>query len=236
MASEYPSSNFIGIDLSPVQVKEGNQIVHDLHLKNIELKVQSIQDFRKSNLKFDYIICHGVFSWVDRNVQNQILKIFSEHLADNGVAYLSYNTLPGWKMQGAVREMMQYHTAFIEEPNEKVEQARALLQFLSSGNVTKETPYTKLIEESLSELKKAPDYYVFHEYLEDINEAFYFNQVADRSSKQGLAYVGDVHFSLMGTVDIPEATKKTLEELKSDRARYEQYLDFLRNRKLRESI
>jgi methyltransferase-like protein/2-polyprenyl-3-methyl-5-hydroxy-6-metoxy-1,4-benzoquinol methylase len=236
MASEYPSSSFLGIDLSTVQIQEGKKIVAELALKNIQLSAQSIKDFRKSKDKYDYIICHGVFSWVDHNVQTQIMKIFSDHLTDNGIAYLSYNTLPGWRMQGAIREMMQYHTAFIEDPAEKVTQAKALLHFLSKSQLNKSTPYSIFIEQCLDELKKAPDYYVFHEYLEEQNEAFYFHQIIDRAEKHSLTYVADVHFGLMGSADLTEETKQTLEELKTDRVRYEQYLDFLRNRKLRESL
>ena len=52
-------------------------------------------------------------------------------LSPNGLAYISYNTLPGWHMQGALREMMLYHTAGFSSHKERIDQAKALLQFLA---------------------------------------------------------------------------------------------------------
>jgi SAM-dependent methyltransferase len=65
-------------------------------LSNVELKQASILDFNESYGKFDYIIFHGVFSWVERNIKQKILQVSNSHLSPTGVAYISYNTYPGW--------------------------------------------------------------------------------------------------------------------------------------------
>ena len=60
---------------------------------------------------FDYVICHGVFSWVPTDVQEKILDICSQaDCRPNGIAYVSYNTYPGWHMRGMIRDMMRYHS------------------------------------------------------------------------------------------------------------------------------
>ena len=101
--------NIVGIDLSKVQIDAGLANIKALGLKNIELKHCSITDIDESFGKFDYIICHGVFSWVPEFVREKILEISNKNLIENGIAYISYNTLPGWNMVRTIREMMAYH-------------------------------------------------------------------------------------------------------------------------------
>ncbi len=235
MADQFPRSKFLGIDLSLKQVEYGRKQISALNLENIELRQQSILDFPADSGQYDFIICHGVFSWVNFEVQNKILEIFAKHLAPEGLGYLSYNTLPGWRINGAMREMMQYHAAEIETPEEQVQQAQALVQFLANSQVAPDSPYALYLQQVADELKVAPPYYLFHEYLESENQAFYFHEIISRLEEANLAYLGDAHFGLMSLVDLPEVTQQILNGLE-DRLKLEQYLDFIRNRKLRESI
>ena len=59
---------------------------------------------------FDYIIAHGLYSWIPADVRAHVLPLIARHLAPNGVAFVSYNTLPGCHMRRAVWEMLKYHT------------------------------------------------------------------------------------------------------------------------------
>ncbi len=235
LAERFPESYFLGIDLSAKQVAFGQKQITALGLNNIELREQSILDFPEDAGAFDYIICHGVFSWVATEVQDKILEIFSKHLTTEGLGYLSYNTLPGWRINGAAREMMQYHVSEIETPEEQVQQAKALVQFLANSQVLPDSPYAQFLQQLSAELKDVPPYYLFHEYLEAENQAFYFHEFISKLDATQLAYVGDAHFALMSLVDLPEVTQQILTGL-DDRLKLEQYLDFIRNRKLRESI
>src|SRR5205823_6567249 len=105
----YPESTFLGIDLAQRQIDFGQQQVAELGLKNVELRRASITEVDDSYGKFDYIICHGVYSWVPDTVQAKILDVCRQNLSPDGVAYVSYNTLPGWHMRGMIRDMMRYH-------------------------------------------------------------------------------------------------------------------------------
>ncbi len=236
LAVSYPSSNFLGIDLSENQIKEGQDTISALKLSNIELKCQSISANQETLGVFDYIICHGVFSWVEKDVQEAILKICSEHLSEKGVAFISYNTLPGWRMQGMLREMMLYHTTIFSEPKEKVEQAIALLHFLGSNTNKEADPFQTFIKDTLGELKRAEPYYIFHEYLEPNNTPFFFHEFLALLAPYNLDYLGDANFPLMSLADFPETTRQLMSELSDDRPKTEQYIDFLRNRKFRETL
>ena len=111
MALGLPNARFVGIDLSARQIEQGQRQVSALGLANIELRQYNIADVDASWGKFDYIICHGIYSWVPAPVRERLLAICRDNLAPNGVAYVSYNTLPGWHMRGMIRDMMIYHSA-----------------------------------------------------------------------------------------------------------------------------
>ena len=98
------------------QIEQGQRQVSALGLANIELRHYNIADVDASWGKFDYIISHGIYSWVPAPVRERLLAICRENLAPNGIAYVSYNTLPGWHMRGMIRDMMIYHAAGFRGP------------------------------------------------------------------------------------------------------------------------
>ena len=133
IAADLPQSEFVGIDLSAKQVKLGKETVDQLGLKNIELRHCGINDVDESFGKFDYIICHGVYSWVPPEVQRGILDVGRKLLTPNGVLYVSYNTYPGWHLRGVVREMMRYHVEAFESPQQKIRQSAGCSTSLSKA-------------------------------------------------------------------------------------------------------
>ena len=54
-----------------------------------------IAAFELGGERFDYIVCHGVYSWVPPSVRDAILRISAHNLAEGGIAYVSYNVYPG---------------------------------------------------------------------------------------------------------------------------------------------
>ena len=98
--------------------------VKALGLTNIQLLDMDIMDFSEAHGQFDYVIAHGVYSWVPNAVQERLLAICAHQLRPAGIAYVSYNTLPGWRMRSVVRDAMTYHTRGIAEPAKRVAQAR----------------------------------------------------------------------------------------------------------------
>ncbi len=108
MAAQLPHATLLGIDLSARQIEEGRAALAAAGLNNIELRQMSILDVTEQFGTFDYIIAHGVYSWVPRDVREKVLSIFRHNLAANGVAYVSYNLYPGWYSQQWLRDAMCY--------------------------------------------------------------------------------------------------------------------------------
>jgi len=232
-AQDLPEGRFLGIDLSAVQVEEGMRAIRALGLTNIELRHASIMDVAPDWGRFDYIICHGVFSWVPPHVQDKIVQICKANLAENGVALVSYNTYPGWHFHGMIRDMMIFHAAQFEDPQERITQARGLLNFLVE-NAREETAYGRMLKESVEHLRDSEDGYVYHEHLEENNRPIYFHEFVDRAGAAGLQYLGESDFVLMLSSTLPAKAQEMLKGISI--ARQEQYMDFVRNRSFRSTL
>ncbi len=236
MAVAIPSAKFVGIDLSKRQLNDGWKLIEELGLKNIDLQHRNIADVGPEDGKFDYILCHGVFSWVNHEVQEQIFAICSENLSPNGVAYISYNTNPGWYMRGMIRQMMCYHARQFDDPKSQVQQARALLDFLIKAGSAGDETYRVLLNRELEILRGRQDSYLFHEHLEEVNEPLFFYEFIERAEKHELRYLAETQFNEMVAANFGSDVDKTLRDLNVGLIPTEQYLDFLRNRTFRRTL
>lgn len=235
MASFMPEGEFVGYDLSEVQVRHARARAEALGLRNIEIAQRNLLDVGKDSSGFDYIICHGVFSWVAEEVQEKILWICRENLRENGVALVSYNTYPGWHMRESIRGMMRYHSRQFSDPKVQVTQSRALLEFLARS-VNPKDAYGMYLASELALLSRCGDYYIAHEHLELWNTPQYFHQFMERAQRQGLQYLGESEFSSMVVENLAKPVAEKLAQGIDDIVRLEQYMDFVRNRTFRSTL
>lgn len=237
IAQIYPRSRCIGIDASSHQISEGWKSIDALGLRNVQLRHADILDLGEELGEFDYIISHGVFSWVPTRVQNKMLEICQQHLAPNGVAYISYNTYPGWHIRGIVRDMMFYRGMHFADATTRLAQARSLVEFIAQSTRESNTPYKSLLEGEIKQLGRMSDYYLHHEYLEEHNQPLYFHEFAKRLAVNGLQFLGEADFSMMLSTNFSPEIAKTLHELGAhDIVQMEQYMDFVRCRYFRKSL
>lgn len=235
MADQFPESHFLGIDASSRQVEDGNEFLSRAGLTNVELRCQDILQFT-SDQPFDFIICHGVYSWVPSAVQSKILEICQQHLAPHGIAYVSYNTYPGWHMRGMIRDIMKYRAQSFDDPRQKLSQARGLLTFLSNSVKSEKNPYGLMLKQELESISHKDDSYLLHDHLEDVNDPVYFHEFVQRAGEAGLQYLGEAHFGVMSVDNFPDQVREMLLSVSRDVTEVEQYMDFLRNRAFRQTL
>ena len=236
-----PEAEFIGVDLTAEQVKKGNEVIEKIGLQNIKLIEKNILDINEDFGKFDYIIVHGVFSWVPDNVKEKIIKICNENLTEEGIAYISYNTYPGWKEPDKIREMMLYANKYFPEVSQgdKVQRGKAFISIVADQMKS----YTDISEKKgdfikqMEEILNMQDYYVGHEQLENINDPMYLHEFVDRLKKEGLEYVSDVGLRLSIVSVYNDGTIEKLNQLsQGDHVIKEQCLDYILDTKFRRSI
>jgi methyltransferase-like protein/cyclopropane fatty-acyl-phospholipid synthase-like methyltransferase len=235
MAESLPESQFLGIDLSARQIDLGRQVVSLLGLNNLQLEARNLLSLDASLGTFDYIIAHGVYSWVSAPVRDHLLKLCRTLLAPHGVAYVSYNTYPGWHLRAPARELMAFHTATTTDPSERVRQAREVLHFFAEHALAPQSAYARLLRDEAELVRREGDYYVFHEHLEDDNYPVYFHQFLSHASQHGLQYLGEAQNNC-GLAVLPTDVRQELLRLAPDPLQREQYLDFFHQRSFRRTL
>ena len=240
-AAHNPEATFVGIELSQDQVEKGNKIIGDAKLDNVSLVQGDILNFDESMGTFDYIIAHGFYSWISDEMKDKLLDIISNHLADNGIAYVSYNTYPGWHTMEEVRQLMLFANRGHDESTHKEKVLRGKTvgslvgaQILNYDNLKERN--SKFLSALRSVMQK-DDYYVGHDHLEPHNDPCYLYQFNDHLKANNLAYVGDADLTLSMVRTYDESIADKLEQLApNSQADQEQYLDFMLDTTFRKSI
>lgn len=214
MAVTLPGSAFVGVDRSSAQIAAGQADVAALRLGNIDLFPMDILDVDSSFGSFDYIVCHGVFSWVPLSVQAKILQICQAHLAPHGVAYISFNALPGWHLRGMIRDLLRREVGLSGAPEERVDRARAYLRFLDQTPAAL-GPAQAWLKSEIELLGQLSDAYLYHEHLSGPCHPMYFEDFARDADRAGLRYLAEAHLQSM----IPDRLGPDIERSVSERAR-----------------
>jgi len=242
-ALRLPGARFVGIDLSPGQIEAGRRRVEALGLTNVELRVVSFRSlFDEVGTElgtFDYIIAHGLYSWVAEPLQDEILRLCGERLSPHGVAYLSYNTLPGWHADLKLRGILQYHNRGLTDPRAITDRSLDLIGFLADAAAglgdEDHAQALRTARRRMESFRTRPSY-LLHDYLEDSNFPVYFHQLAASAARHGLQYLSDAEPAANLIDDLPPAVADGLRELAGDRIELEQYIDFLRDRRFRRTL
>jgi methyltransferase-like protein/cyclopropane fatty-acyl-phospholipid synthase-like methyltransferase len=236
MAMQLPGSHFLGIDLAGTAIDKGGRLIRDLGLTNIQLRHEDLLKFECEPGAFDYIITHGLYSWVPPDVQEKILEIVQRGLAHQGIAYISYNALPGGHFRLMLREMMQYHTRSISNVEDRVDQGKAMIQFLSTAQVKPNYYAVLLKEEWEHRLSKRPPQVLIHDELGEFNENLYFHEFMARAARHKLQFLSEADFPEMHPFNLEPRVAELLAEFGEDVVAREQYLDFLKGRRFRQTL
>lgn len=236
MAFGLPESTFIGIDLAAHPIAKGTALATALGLHNITLHQQDILSVSERIGTFDYIIAHGLYSWVPPPVQENILAICATHLRPDGVAYVSYNTYPGGRLREITREMMAFHTRGVTDPHNKIARARDLVRTVADAQPS-EDAYSVLQRAQHEQISALSDGSIFHDYLADVNAPVYFHQFVQHAADHDLQYLAEADFFDMHARGYPSPVMQALRDLGTqDRIAKEQYLDFLCGRAFRQTL
>jgi cyclopropane fatty-acyl-phospholipid synthase-like methyltransferase len=193
VAMGLPEAQCVGIDLAAAGIRKGQERARDLGLRNIELRQLDILDVDQSLGCFDFIIAHGIYSWVPDRVRDKLLAICKQNLAPNGVAYVSYNTYPGAHMRDLVREMMRFHVSEFDDPRQRVTQARSLIKVIIDSGSEPDL-YRMVLQKELERMNGFTDSSLFHDDLAEYNAPVYFYQFAEHAGRHGLKYLSEAHF------------------------------------------
>lgn len=235
MAWEFPESQFVGIDLARKPIAHGQQMVRDLALNNVRLVQGDITDVNETWGNFDYIIAHGFYSWVPVEIREHLLSICRARLAPQGVAFISYNALPGGRLQNMLREMLLFHVRGIESPDQRINQAKAFLRFLAEAQDTPDE-HRLWMKSEARRILEHDEGHLYHDELATINDPILFTQFIQQAAKHGLQFLGEADYFEMSDHYFNASARNTLAQLAGNRIAREQYLDFLKCRRFRQTL
>jgi len=236
LAARHPQARFLGLDLSRAHVDEGRRRIAALALRNIEIRQADIATAEFAGETFDYVVCHGVFSWVPRAAQDAIFAICSRYLTDRGMALISYNVLPGWHLRNVVRSICLRHAGVEGEPKQRVARARAILNEVAKVADTAD-PYGHVVRSEAARIARQPASYILGEFLSPDNAPCTFGDFVDRAARFDLAWLCECDLpSTSPETFAPKAAARIRALAGDNMAALQEYTDVFCGRTFRRSV
>ena len=234
-AAAMPDARFVGLDLSARQVATANATIAASGLSNITIAQRDLAELSNADGTFDYIIAHGLYSWVPDAIRDKLLAVCRDNLAPNGIAYVSYKTYPGWSTHVVLRDMMRLFAPAAGDAATRMRHARSLLDVFGA-HLEPDTPYGALLRDQIDYLRGVPDGYMFHDHLEDSSHPVYFHEFVADAHRHGLEFMSEAGLGAMGPGQIPPQAAQALQGVTTDYFGLEQLIDVLVNRSFRQSL
>lgn len=233
MAHALPRSEFVGFDIATQPIEAGQRLAQRIGLDNLALSTLDLTAFPADAGAFDYIIAHGLYSWIPAQVRDRLLALIGRHLSPNGVAFVSYNVYPGCYVRRMVWEMMRFHTEALEAPGERIAEAQALVRLIAEGR-TADDAYTALMKEEVARVTSRDAGFVFHDDLADVNDPCYFHEFVAHAATHGLQFLCEAELVATSHAGLSNQARAVLDSLEP--LAREQYLDFAKCRRFRQTL
>ena len=234
MAMQFPDSQFVGIDLAELPIARATDLALELGLENITFRVADVTQLGGQPGECDYLIAHGLYSWVPPPVQDKLLELCSRLLSNTGVAYISYNCHPAWHVREMTRRMVRIYTAGLTDPVEIRNRAIALLAGIYRSQSERE-PYRESVRAEMERIIAKDATLCFHDDFSDNNHPVYFSEFIKRASGYGLQFLAEAEPEDMEHADFAPDMREALHGI-ADAVEREQFYDFLTLRGFRRTL
>lgn len=188
IAAANPGSSFVGIDIVPEHIAEARRTAEAGDVRNV---VFLEQDFAEADVgPFDYIVAHGVMSWVGPQVRDALVHFARTRSRGDGLLFTSYNALPAWAAIEPLRNLLVH--AGGTDSLDRARRGLALAKKLAAADYFANNPPAQAMLETM---ERAGLPYIVHEYLHAHWAPLYFGRVASLMQDAGLPYVGSLPLS-----------------------------------------
>jgi methyltransferase-like protein/SAM-dependent methyltransferase len=235
MAAAFPECDFVAIDRAEQSLAVAKNHAERARISNLVLHLADVRDFEDEPESFDYIVCHGVYSWIPNDARIALRRLIRRHLAPAGIAYLSFNTLPGWHLRGSLRDMLRREVRGIEAQSDRVAKARAFLEFMAT-NFESSDPARTWLSSELAILSEMSDHYLLGEHLVEHNQPEYLEDFVRDMDADKLAFVTDAHAPLVFPERLGSEAVRSLRERGRDFLTMQQSLDLVELRCFRRAV
>jgi SAM-dependent methyltransferase len=240
LAAANPDMQFVGIDFNPAHISEARTFAARAGIENVAFLELAFGDAAAQSdaelAPFDIVAMHGVYSWIAPAVREDIHQFFRAKLLPGGLAYISYNTMPGWAAAGPIQHLLkQYADRGVGNSLARIAKGREIL----NAFVEKNAAYivqNPAIKSRLTQMQKQDEHYLVHEFL---NSNWHPLFVTD-----AIAALGEAKLTYVGSANVAEnrlvfAVPKDLAELvasAADPALAELLKDYAVNKQFRRDV
>lgn len=233
IALSLPGSTCVGVDVALTAVERARDCAAALGLGNVTFHHRDVAHLGPEIGEFDYVIAHGLYSWVGADVRDRLLAVCKAHLAPDGVAFVSYNTYPGGHIRQLVRNMMLFRARAVADPERQVGEGLALVRWVMESTPSDEL--RSMLKSELDTLSTRTAPVIYHDELAATYTPVYFHEFVDHARRHGLQYLAEAEFGAMQSSRFPAPLADTLHKI-GDVLVKEQLQDFLRLRKFRQTL
>lgn len=232
-AARFPKARFTGCDASARLMARARTMVDGLGLANVDLVEGDLRTATLPGGDYDYIVAHGFYSWVPPDVRDAFLALARRRLAPGGLVLASYNVLPGCHLRRIGWDAIRLENLGATTARERLEGARRIRRDLAEAWTAAGGGAAALAEAIAAEDERG-DGQVYHDDVSAMNDPVYFTAFVRHAAAHGLAFLAEAELGLMGALGLPPAMQQLLAA--SDPIAREQYLDFARVRRFRQSL
>jgi SAM-dependent methyltransferase len=231
-----PDAQVLGIDAATAAIERGAALARAAGLdERVSLRAATFEELDPEQLgRFDYVVAHGVYSWIPPAARVALLACVRRCLAPHGIAFVSYNAYPGSYLRDMARDILRYHLRDVHEPEAQLRAAHELMEAIVA--IEEPTPFARVLREHLERMLGYSDALLFHDDLAQISTPFYFHEFVEHAAGHGLQFLSEAELSESQMRSVPPSAGALMETLPADAVVREQYLDFFKNRMFRQTL
>ncbi len=229
IAARAPEARLVGIDIDPAAIDVARHRADAAGLNNVDFRVGDVSDDTLRLEPFDYVLVHGVFSWVPDAVRDALLRLVRRALSPQGIAYLSYDAKPG----ACVRDALGH--AIRAAGCDDAAQMREMLGALRGSPALEGMATGLWLDAEIDAVLSRPGSYAEHQFGAAGQRSFWVSEVWDWWARHGLQYLDDVAPTGLDSEAVA-ATRATLAAKHADRPVVETLLDVAIMRQFRATV
>lgn len=234
IAQTLPGAQVLGVDASSGAIERGVKLAQASGLENVELRCATFEQLGEGVGEFDYIVAHGVYSWVPPQARGALLDCVKRCLAPEGVAFVSYNAYPGSYLRDMARDMLRYHVQGMSDPGERLSRAQELMKTIVE--IEQPSPFARVLREQMERMLGYSDALLFHDDLAEVSTPFYFHEFVEHARERGLQFLSEADLFESQMREVPDSAGQLMASLPEDAVVREQYMDFFKNRMFRQTL
>ncbi|WP_372620555.1 methyltransferase [Falsiroseomonas sp.] len=208
LAAVNPHGHFAGLDFLPEHIASASRLRDEAGLGNLDLVETDFESFAaEDGPRFDYIVLHGVFTWISPRNRAAVVEILRRRVAPGGLVYVGCNAMPAWAALAPGRRILRDMLA--AGRGEPAAVRATLARWI-------ETDGSAAARAFWSRMEGLPDAYLLHEFGAEHGDALWSVELDAAMAPAKLSRVGSTR--LQHTMDALRFDEAQRERLKAAEA------------------